>query len=150
MYSIDVSKYANNDSKNRGDCYEWAICRYFGIERQKHDGTAYYEHSDVELPDGRNISVKSRDWTLMGGTLCRGCNTFEGIWRRYYKNTHSNLWIYVTHDWVAYVMNKKEFSKFVHKFCTLAHESSSKGGGLKIRCHKESRYIRAWLVANCG
>ena len=150
MYSIDVSKYANNDSKNRGDCYEWAVCRYFGIERQKHDKTAYWEHSDVELPDGRNISVKSRDWTLMGGTLCRGCNTFEGIWRRYYKNTHSNEWIYVTHDWVAYVMNKKEFSKFVHKFCTLAHESTSKGGDLKIRCHKESRYIRAWLVANCG
>ena len=86
----------------------------------------------------------------MNGTLTKGCSTFEGIWRRYYKNCHSNTWLYVTHDWQGYIMNKKEFSQFVHTFAKLEHESTSKGGGLKIRNKKESRYIREWLEKKCA
>ena len=149
MYTINLIPYRNSDVKNEGDCREWAVCRYFGIERVSHDHSDYIHHSDVELPNGMNISVKSKDFSLMGGTLCKGCQTFEGIWRRYYKNCHSNLWIYVSNEWIGYVMNKKEFSKFVHTFGRLARESKSKGGGLKIRNLKQSQRMIAWLNGYC-
>ena len=150
MKKIDLSIYANADNSNGGISREWAACRYFGIERNSHDHINYMEGTDIELPNGMNISVKSRDFTLMAGSLCKGCKTFEGIWRRYYKNCHSNYWLFVTEDWQGYLMDKKEFSRFVHRFAKLAHESESKGGGIKIRSRKESRYTRAWLEANCA
>ena len=145
MTKIDLREFANTDNSNKGICREWAMCRYFGIERDKHDGSNYMEHSDIELADGTYISLKASQFTLYSGTLTKGCHTFEGIWRRYYRNCHSNLWGYVTKDWQCYLMNKKEFSQFVHKFCNLGHESSSKGGGLKIRMNSESKKTIAWL-----
>ena len=82
--------------------------------------------------------------------MTTGCNTFEGIWRRYYKNTHSNTWLYMTDDWQGYFMDKKEFSKLVHQFASVVHESHSRGYGLKIRCHKQSKKLVAWLDAQCA
>ena len=144
MYKIDLTAYANTDNSNAGICREWALCRYFGIERNKHDHQNYKEASDIEL-DNMQISVKSRDFTLMSGTYCYGCKTFEGIWRRYYKTCHSNTWAYVTEDWQCYMMNKKEFSKFLHLFAGLAHESSKANYALKIRARKETQKRKAWL-----
>ena len=145
MYKIDLTAYANTDNSNEGICREWALCRYFGIERTSHDHTSYKDGSDIELADGRNISVKAKSFSLMSGKLSEGCKTFEGIWRRYYKNCHSNTWAYVSLDWQCYIMNKKEFSKFVHKFAVLGRESSSKGGGLKIKGYSETKKRIAWL-----
>lgn len=144
MKKVDLRPFANTDSKNNGIAREWAVCRYFGIKRTKHDSKDYKSSSDVELINGRNISVKSPGFSLMNGTLCRGCNTFEGIWRRYYKNCHSNEWAFVTKDWQCYFMDKKEFSKLIHKFGYIAHESSSKGGDMKIRTRDNKKLI-AWL-----
>ena len=150
MTHVNLIDFANSDSTNYGIAREWAACRYFGIQRKTHDKTPYYEGSDIELSDGRNISVKAGEWSLMSGRLCEGCKTFEGIWRRYYRNTHSNLFMYVTEDWQGYIMTKKEFSKFVHRFCTLGRESSKNGGGIKIRCYKETKAKREWLATMCS
>lgn len=150
MTRIDLTAYINNDSTNNGNTREYAVCRYFGIERDKHDKTPYHKGSDVELADGRNISVKSAGFTLMHGNLCKGCNTFEGIWRRYYRNTHSNVWIYVTKDWTAYIMDKKEFSKFIHLFCSINHESSKNGGHIKIKHRSESKAVLQWFEEKCA
>lgn len=147
MFSVDMKEFANNNSKNNGDCRELAVARYFEFYDHVVDRVPYHKGSDVELLDGTRISVKSSNFTLMGGKLNAGCNTFEGIWRRYYKNVHSNVWAYVTLDWQCYFMDKKEFSKFIHLFGELAHESSSKGGWLKIREHKENKEMLAWLEA---
>lgn len=145
MKKIDLTAYVNTDNSNKGISKEWALCRYFGIERDTHDHQKYNEASDIELPDGTNISVKTSGFTLMSGTLCVGCKTFEGIWRRYYKNCHSNTWAYITNEWQCYIMNKKEFSKFVHRYASLARESS-KGHHLpKIRAKKETFGQRVWL-----
>lgn len=145
MTKIDLTAFANTDNTNKGICREWAVCRYFGIERNVHDSKNYMENSDVELDNGMNISLKASAFSLYNGTLTKGCKTFEGIWRRYYKNCHSNTWGYITKDWQCYLMNKKEFSQFVHRFCHLGHESSSKGGGLKIRMNNESGTTIKWL-----
>ncbi len=147
MYKIDLTAYANTDNSNAGICREWALCRYFGIERNSHDHQNYKEASDIELEDGRNISVKSRDFTLMSGSFAIGCKTFEGIWRRYYKTCHSNTWAYITEDWQCYVMNKKEFSKFIHLFAHVVKESSKCHYLPKIRARKETIARRAWLEA---
>lgn len=147
MYKIDLTGFQNNYSNNDGICREWALCRYFGIEKSVHDNTSYDKGSDIELPDGRNISVKSKAFSLMCGNLCEGCRTFEGIWRRYYKRCHSNLWAYITLDWQCYMMDKKEFSKFVHMFAGLERESQKNGGGLKIKGRAETQKRIEWLEA---
>ena len=149
MYRIDLTDYITADSTNNGDNREWALCHYFGIERVKHDKTRYDKGSDVETGD-LAISVKAAGFTLMHGNLCKGCNTFEGIWRRYYKRTHSNTWAYITKDWQCYIMDKKEFSKLIHTFCVINRESTKNGGHIKIKHRSETREMLEWLEKNCA
>jgi len=149
MKKIDITPFSNADTNNNGKNREFAVCRYFGIERYTHDRTAYNKGSDVEI-DGRNISVKSAGFTLMHGNLCKGCKTFEGIWRRYYREVHSDEWLYVTKDWQGFLMNKKEFSQFVHKFCTIDRESTKNGGHIKIKNSSETKAMRKWLEEKCA
>ena len=145
MEKMDFTNYVNANTKNNGTNREIAVCKYFGIERFAHDHRSYSKGSDVELANGRNISVKSAGFTLMHGNLCKGCFTFEGIWRRFYKNTHANEFLYVTNDWYGFLMNKKEFSKFIHQFCYINRESTQNGGHIKIKMGSETKAIRTWL-----
>lgn len=144
MTKYNVSEFINENIKNEGDKREFAICAYYGIERTVHDSKAYDVASDVEL-EFKGISVKASSFSLMSGKLCIGCSTFEGIWRRFRRNVHSNAFAYVTKSYDVYEMNIDEFSKFVHTFCRLGHESSSKGGYLKIRALNESNRMVSWL-----
>ena len=147
MYKFNLN--ANTETANGGINKEWAVCQYYGIERHTHDNGSYDVASDVEVGD-LHISVKSSGFTLMSGSKCRGCKTFEGIWRRYYKNAHSNTWAYVDNDFNCYIMNKKEFSKFVHTFGRLERESTKNGGDLKIKSLKESKKMVSWLEERCA
>lgn len=140
---------ATTENKNNGINREWALCKYYGIERHAHDSTRYDVASDVEVGE-LQISAKASKFTLMSGTLTKGCKTFEGIWRRYYKNVHSNTWAYITADWTCYLMDKKEFSKFVHSFGTLTRDSQKNGGGLKIQGRPESPKMIEWFEMRCA
>jgi hypothetical protein len=144
MEKIDLSAYSANCGKNNGDKREFAMCAYYGIERTKHDSSPYHSHSDIEL-DGKNISVKTSGASLMSGALSEGCKTFEGIWRRYRRNTHSDTFAYVTIDFMAYLMNIQEFSKFIHQFGYIDRESSQNGGQKKIKLRNESKKMLGWL-----
>lgn len=144
MTKYYVGNFIDATIKNEGDKREWAVCAYYGITRTTHDGKAYNKASDVDTGNKR-ISVKSSQCTLMSGSLCRGCSTFEGIWRRYRKQAHSEYTAYVTEDFYVYEMDMDEFSKFVHTFGRLGHESTSKGGELKMRVLKESKKMVKWL-----
>ncbi len=144
MYKINISEYEVTVNKNRGTNREWALCEYYGIHRTKPNSDAYNVASDIEI-DEMNISVKSSGATLMSGKLSAGCNTFEGIWRRYRKNVHSNTFVYVTNEFVAYFMNINEFSKFIHSFAYLDRESQKNGGQKKIKIRGESRKMVKWL-----
>lgn len=146
MKKIDATNYKITTNKNFGVNAEWTMASYHNIIRTKHDNKSYDVASDIEIGD-LLISVKANGFTLMAGSKCKGCKTFEGIWKRYYKNVHSNTWYYVTQDWQCYIMNKKEFSQFVHKFATLDRESSKNGGGLKIKAKRENADMIAWLEA---
>jgi len=144
MFAVDMTGYAVNTSSNRGINKERTVANYYGIVRDKHDSKDYKTASDIEIDDMR-ISVKSPAATLYSGNMTKGCKTFEGIWRRYRKNVHSNVFVFVTNDFIAYYMNIDEFSKFIHKFGYLHHESTSKGGGLKI-CIRDNHILERWLA----
>jgi len=141
MTKINIKEFEVTRNKNRGINKEWTLCEYYGIHREKHDGIPYNEGSDIEI-NGMNISVKSPGASLMSGGYCIGCKTFEGIWRRYRKNTHSDTFVFITHDFDAYFMDIDEFSKFIHKFATLAHESSCHRGDLKIRFRDNKAMVK--------
>lgn len=128
------------------DAAEWALCAKYGIERKKHDSSAYDKDSDVNAGDTR-ISVKTSAFTLMAGSLCEGRTEFSAIWELYANKVHSNVFAYVTKDSVCYMMNLDEFRKFVFTWCTTERESAKNGGGVKIRCKKESKKMKAWLAA---
>ena len=144
MTTFNIKNFSENCGKTEGDKREFALCAYYGISRTKHDRSPYYSNSDIEL-DGMNISVKASGASLMSGSLCVGCNTFEGIWRRFRRNVHSNTFAYVANDFTVYMMNIDEFSKFIHKFAGLDRESTKNGGGKKIKIYNESGKMLRWL-----
>lgn len=134
-------------AKNAGIAREWALCQHYGIERTKHDHTAYNVASDVDAGE-KQISVKSSKFTLMNGKFCNGCEDFDGIWNIYKTNVHSNTFVYITLDFIAYEMNIEEFERFVYAFCFVDRDSQSNGGRCKIRCRSESKKMLAWLAEN--
>ncbi len=144
MTKHDLNNYSYIEAKNNGIRREWMACAYYGIPRSKHDSKPYDVASDIEIP-GKNISVKSSEASLMCGTKCRGCHSFHGIWCRFRRFTHSDYFLYVTKNYIAYEMDINEFSKFIHLFARLSRDANSKGGNLKIQIRKENQQMLEWL-----
>lgn len=147
MKAENILKFAPTaEVKNNGVRREWAVCAYAGIERTKHDHTAYDKDSDVNIGN-RHISIKASKFSLMSGSLCEGRTEFDAIWELYATKKHSNEWCYMTEDFTAYFMNEAEFKEFVYKFCHVEKDSKKNGGYSKIRCTKENAEMREWLQA---
>ncbi len=136
--------YVPHSDKNFGIAAEHGLCDVFGITRTKHDNSSYCTNSDICVGN-MAISVKASGFSLMSAKLCDGCKDFDGIWNIYESRVHSNVFAYCTKDGVAYMMNIAEFKQFVYAFCALERESKKNGGGVKIRCRKESKKMLAWL-----
>lgn len=139
-----ITNLAHIAHANAGIAREWAVCRYFGIERVAHDSGAYDRDSDVNV-GALHISVKASAFTLMSGSLCEGLTDFDAIWNLYATRVHSNRVIYMTADFTAYMMTLSEFREFVYMFCHTERESEKNGGAVKIRCAKESAKMLRWL-----
>lgn len=133
-------------AKNTGDAKEWALASFYHIERTAHDWALYDRASDIEVGE-RHISVKSNGFTLMSGNLCEGLEDFDSIWALYKSRVHSNCFVYVTNDYIAYEMTIEEFEEFVFTFCRTERESEKNGGAVKIRCRHESKKMVRWLAA---
>ena len=103
---------------------------------------------DSDIPE-YGISVKSSRFTLVSAARVYG-ETFDEIWNEYARRVHSKWFCYATATGEAYFMNLEEFESFVRAFCTVERESSKNGGGLKIRCKKESKAMLTWLSAAQG
>ena len=132
-------------TSNHGINAEWAFCKAHGVDRVKHDNSKYYEDSDLNA-DGFHYSIKASGFSLMSGSLCEGRTEFEDIWNLYTSKVHSDRFVYITREGVAYIMNLDEFGKFVHEFGRLEKESAKNGGAVKIRCLKESKKMVKWLA----
>lgn len=133
------------DNKNEGIAREWALCARYGIIRTTHDNVRYDRGSDLDVGD-LHISIKASRFSLMAGSLCEGCEDFDGIWNIYEAHVHSNTFAYVTTDYTVYQMNLAEFKQFVYEFCGLERESERNGGQMKIKCRKESAKMLRWLA----
>lgn len=131
-------------NKNAGIAREWTLCAYYGVTRTTHDHIAYDKDSDLNVGD-MAISIKASGFTLMSGRLCAGCKGFDDIWNRYEQNVHSNTFVYISKDYIAYSMNLDEFKTFIYSFCYLDRESKKNGGGIKIKCRAESQKMLRWL-----
>jgi hypothetical protein len=129
---------------NNGTEKEHNFCYYHNVDRVKHDSVPYDKGSDLDIGD-LHISIKSSRFTLMSGSLCKGCTTFDEIWAVYARNVHSNTFVYITNDYIVYMMNLAEFKQFVYEFCGLERESQKNGGYLKIKCRTESKKMLNWL-----
>lgn len=139
-YTIDHLTHAN-----AGIAREWALCRYYKVERTAHDALPYDKGSDLDAA-GKHISIKASAFTLMSGSLCEGRDTFDGIWELYAERVHSDTFAYVTADFTVYEMNLDEFKCFVYTFAHTERESEKNGGALKIRLRKESGKMLKWLA----
>lgn len=129
---------------NRGIEREHNLCHYFNIDRVTHDSVPYDKGSDLDIGDC-HMSIKASRFTLMSGSTCKDCTTFDEIWTVYARNVHSNTFAYVTEDYIVYTMNLAEFKQFVYEFCGLERESQKNGGYLKIKCRAESKKMLNWL-----
>lgn len=112
-------------------------------EVRKHDRVPFYVDSDI--PEF-GISVKSSGFTLASANVNFGETKEEKI-ADYMARVVSKTVAYVTQDMVAYMMNLEEFREFIEKFCYLGRESQAHGGGLKLKCYKESKKMLSWLNA---
>ena len=146
MKAVNILNFAPDNVKNNGDRREFAVCAYEGIQRVKHNATAYDKDSDVNVGN-RHISIKASKFSLMAGSLCEGKATFDEIWNLYATKKHSNEWCYLTSDFTAYYMTEDEFKSFVFEFCHVEKESQKNGGHYKIRCAEETKRMRKWLEA---
>ena len=132
------------DHKNAGIAREWALCKHYHIDRTSHDNLPYDKGSDLDTAS-KHISIKASGFTLMSGSLCEGRESFDGIWALYESRVHSDTFAYVTNDYTVYEMSLAEFKRFVYTFAVTARDSEKNGGHMKIRMHKESKKMLAWL-----
>lgn len=145
-YHINTTQEITTTARTHGDVCEWSLAHHYGICRMAHDSVSYDKGSDVNVGD-KHISVKAARFSLMAGSLCKGCTTFDEIWALYEKNVHSNCFVYITKDFTVYEMTLDEFKLFVYLFCGLERESKKNGGYLKIKARSESKKMLGWLAA---
>lgn len=145
----EVQTWKEAEKQAKGTVCEWAVCYNYGIIRKQHDHVPYHVGSDLDVNE-MHMSIKSEKFSLMAGSLCKGCETFDDIWNRYESNVHSNTFVYMTREGIAYTMNIAEFKQFVYATCGIERESQQNGGYKKIKMRSESKKVLAWLEAHMG
>ena len=126
---------------NWGNHCEQALAFTLTGEIRLHDHVAFDKDSDI--PEYA-MSVKSSGFTLASAKVNHG-DTFEEKLNDFMNRVHSEKFAYVSFDMVAYIMTKEIFEKFVRTFCYLDRESKKNGGGIKIKCRKETQKMIEWL-----
>lgn len=140
MEKLQVMEISRQYS-NFGQHCEQALAYTLTGEIRKHDNVPFYKGSDI--PEYA-MSVKSSGFSLASGKQNKGDNFDEKV-ADFFRRVHSKQFAYVSKDMNAYIMNKREFRKFVNMFCVWTYESEQNGGYAKVRCNKESKKMVAWL-----
>lgn len=143
MYTIKV-KHLPQQYKNQGSHKEQCVAYTLTGEIRKHDRIQFDQGSDI--PE-YNASVKSSHFTLASGKINMG-NTLEEKIADYFNRTVSTLFIYVTNEFDAYMMNATEFKQFLLAFGKLERDSKKHGGYLKVRVPRENKQMLQWLATH--
>lgn len=84
-----------------------------------------------------NLQIKSAR-----ATVCKGTDL-----QAYLDEDGATAWGYVSEDFkTMYIMNRKEWEKFIKMFGTITFESKKNGGSQKIRLKSESQEMKRWLT----
>lgn len=88
--------------------------------------------------DCGTLQIKSARATVCKGTNLQAHLDLDG----------ATEWGYVTEDFgTLYTMSRAEYTEFVGLFGEITHDSQKNGGHEKIRLRKETRAMKAWLLA---
>lgn len=146
MYTINCTTIERTYS-NHGQHCEQMLAYTLTNEMRSADHVPFDVDSDI--PEF-HMSVKSSRATLASARAMRSTTYMEQI-DEFFARTASTCFAYVSMENVAYVMNADEFRAFLLQFSSFQRESSTNGGGYKIRLNKESgkmlKYLTACLVA---
>ena len=132
--------------KNFGNHAEQALAYTLTGEMRKHDKVPFNVGSDI--PE-YHMSVKSSGFSLASANINFGETKAEKI-ADYFARVASTHVAYVAQDMMAYVMDMVEFAEFLDNFTYLDRESEQNGGGLKVKCYKESKRMLKWLNERVG
>ena len=140
MFAIQYAEIIT--CKKQGDTKQQTVNFYHTGRTERHDDRPWYLASDIQEI---KASVKSDGFTLADGRSNYG-DTFAEKWEDFKNRDASELYIYVTADFIGYYMTITEFEEFVKMWCYFSSESSKNGGFTKIRCKHESQKMRRWLA----
>lgn len=88
--------------------------------------------------DVGNLQIKSAR-----ATVCKGTNL-----QAYLDEDGATAWGYVSENFkTMYIMNRKEWEKFIKMFGTVTYESKKNGGSPKIRLKSEGKEMKEWLAS---
>lgn len=120
-YTFDINHkgahFTFNGKKfmNSGEFCEVELKYCFGLKAIKDFNTPFNEGSDIEKFE---MSVKSSKATLTSMVLG---NSFENVLKKYFEETASKTWAWVTiieDTLTVYIMNKNEFKNFTENWST--------------------------------
>ena len=130
MYTVKL-KPLKRTYKNNGQHAEQVVKYNLLGTIEKADNTPYYKSGDIN-----DLQIKSAR-----ATICKGLNLLEHL-----EKDKATSYGYVIKDFSKmFVMNRKEYIKFVTLFGTVTQESAKNGGAEKIRLKSESRAMIEWL-----
>ena len=73
-------------------------------------------------------------------TICRGTDIDLHL-----ASDKATEFVYISNDYMMYIMDRQEYRAFVQEFATVDKESARNGGHIKLRLKHESARLIEWL-----
>lgn len=74
-------------------------------------------------------------------TICKGLNIEQHL-----QQDKAYKYLYVTKNYIGYVMDKSEYLEFCKTFGTITRDSQKNGGQQKLRLKSEGKKMLQWLT----
>ena len=74
-------------------------------------------------------------------TICKGLNIEQHL-----QQDKAHKYLYVTKNYIGYVMDKSEYLEFCKTFGTITRDSQKNGGQQKLRLKSEGKKMLQWLT----
>lgn len=129
----DISKCIKQADKKE-DAFRYALT---GKCLHTHDSIPYTQGGDV-LDYAVKTSHASLPSNLLGDSISDKVDYM-------FANDKANKYVYISNNYIAYIMQPQQFKAFVLAFGRLERDSKKNGGNIKVRLLRESNKMLAWL-----